>query len=48
MKKEVFVCDNCGRRQRLDSTKRHWCDSCAGKKETELRPARVKATVGAH
>ncbi|MGA3172518.1 MAG: hypothetical protein ABSE62_16060 [Chthoniobacteraceae bacterium] len=45
MKKEVFVCDNCGRKQRLDITKRHWCDVCAGRKETEMRPVRVKAAA---
>jgi len=42
MKKELFVCDICGDRKRLDSTKRHWCTVCIGREETELRPVRIK------
>lgn len=42
MRTEIFVCDTCGERKRLDRTKQHWCTHCAGKKETEMRPARVK------
>ena len=42
MKTEIFICDNCGERKRLDSRKEHWCERCAGKKETEMRPVRVK------
>ncbi len=42
MKTEVFVCDRCGERKRLDRTKQHWCVSCAGKQETEMRPVRIK------
>lgn len=47
MKTEVFVCDTCGERKRLDSRKEHWCESCAGKKETEMRPVRIKPSVAA-
>ena len=42
MKTEVFVCDTCGERKRLDRTKQHWCGHCAGKRETEMRPVRIK------
>ena len=47
MKKEMFVCDTCGRKERLDITRRHWCQACAGRKETEMRPVRVKPLAGA-
>jgi len=46
MKKEVFVCDRCGQKRRLDITKQHWCEVCAGRKETEMRPVRVKSLAG--
>ena len=42
MKKEIFICDRCGRKSRLDSVKRHWCEVCASREETELRPVRIK------
>jgi ribosomal protein L37E len=42
MRKELFVCDRCGHRSRLDSTKRHWCTICVNAEETELRPVRIK------
>ncbi len=42
MRKEIFVCERCGERKRLDPRKQHWCGSCAGKKETEMQPARAK------
>ena len=42
MKKELFVCDRCGDKRRLDSTKRHWCAICVGSEDTELRPVRIK------
>jgi hypothetical protein len=42
MRTEIFVCDTCGERKRLDSRKEHWCKECAGKKETEMRPVRIK------
>ncbi len=42
MKTEVFVCDRCGERKRLDRSKQHWCEHCANKQPTEMRPVRVK------
>ena len=42
MRTEIFVCDTCGQRKRLDRSKQHWCPNCAGKKETEMRPVSVK------
>lgn len=42
MRLEVFVCDRCGWKKRLDVTKQHWCPTCASKQETELRPVRIK------
>ena len=45
MKTEVFVCDRCGERKRLDRAKEHWCARCAGKQETEMRPVRIKPFV---
>lgn len=42
MRKEIFVCDVCGHRKRLDVTKRHWCEVCALKKENEMHPVRTK------
>jgi hypothetical protein len=45
MKKEIFICDRCGGKERLDSTKRHWCAVCVAGAETELRPVRIKKVV---
>ena len=42
MRTEIFICDNCGERKRLSSALEHWCEQCAGKKETEMRPVRIK------
>ncbi len=42
MKKELFVCDRCGDKKRLESAKRHWCTVCMSDKQTELRPVRIK------
>ena len=42
MKKEVFVCDNCSTRMRLNSAERHWCDLCTLGSPLEMRPARDK------
>jgi hypothetical protein len=39
---EVFICDNCGIRRRLDSAKRHWCDICTHEAPIEMRAARDK------
>jgi hypothetical protein len=36
---ELFVCDNCGARKRLDRHKRHWCDDCARGTPVEMRRA---------
>jgi hypothetical protein len=46
MKKELFVCDICGEKKRLDSTKRHWCMVCQCREATELRPVRIKKAAG--
>ena len=45
MRTEIFVCDRCGERKRLDRTKQHWCPTCSKKQETEMRPVRVKPFV---
>ncbi len=42
MKKDVFICDNCGTRSRRDQTKRHWCDVCTQGIPVELRCVREK------
>ncbi|HEV2842706.1 MAG TPA: hypothetical protein VGW39_15395 [Chthoniobacterales bacterium] len=42
MRKEIFVCDHCGARKRLDSAQRHWCEECTSSSPVELRPARDK------
>jgi hypothetical protein len=42
MKSEIFVCDNCGTRTRLNSAERHWCDLCIHGPPLEMRPARDK------
>ena len=47
MRKEVFVCDNCGARKRLDSAQRHWCEECKTSSPVELRPARDKRPIPA-
>ena len=39
---EVFICDKCGVRKRLDSSKRHWCDLCTHNAPVEMRPAKDK------
>ena len=47
VRKEIFVCDHCGARKRLDSAQRHWCEECTTSKPVELRPARDKRPVEA-
>ena len=42
---EVFVCDHCGARKRLDKTKRHWCEDCTRGTPVEMRRARDKRVV---
>jgi hypothetical protein len=39
---DIFVCDNCGARKRLDSRKRHWCEDCTRGAPIEMRRARDK------
>lgn len=39
---EVFICDTCGLRRRLESAKRHWCDNCVQGTPVEMRPAKDK------
>lgn len=39
---DIFVCDNCGTRKRLDSSKRHWCNSCTRETPIEMRRAKDK------
>jgi hypothetical protein len=41
---EFFICDKCGNRKRLDSTKRHWCDNCTRETPVEMRAVRDKRT----
>ena len=45
MKKELFICDRCGLRKRLQSSARHWCDNCDYGGHVEMRPARDKRLV---
>ena len=45
MRKEVFVCDNCGTRKRLPSSQRHWCEECKTSSPVELRPVRDKRSA---
>jgi hypothetical protein len=40
--KEVFVCDNCATRVRLNSAQRHWCELCTRGAPLEMRPTRDK------
>jgi hypothetical protein len=40
--KDVFVCDACGKRERLEANKRHWCDNCTRGKPIEMRRAKDK------
>ena len=42
IKKEMFVCDNCGTRTRLKSEARHWCHECKSGAPIELRAVRDK------
>jgi len=40
--KEVFVCDGCGLRKRLNANERHWCDDCTLGSPIELYTARSR------
>jgi hypothetical protein len=42
MKKELFVCDSCDARKRLDRAERHWCDVCTKGSPVEMRHVRDK------
>ena len=42
MKKELFICDSCGARTRLDITQRHWCGVCNKGAPVEMRYGRNK------
>jgi len=42
VRKEIFICENCGLRQRLDSSQRHWCEQCTHIAPVEMSPARLK------
>ena len=44
-KKEVFICDGCGTRTRLNSAQRHWCTVCILGSPLEMRPTRDKRIV---
>ena len=39
---EVFECEVCGVRKRLESAKRHWCDVCTRGTPVEMRRTRDK------
>jgi hypothetical protein len=39
---DVFVCDSCGMRKRLERNKRHWCDNCNRGTPIEMRRAKDK------
>jgi hypothetical protein len=42
MKKELFICDSCGARTRLDNAQRHWCSACNQGAPVEMRHGRDK------
>jgi hypothetical protein len=42
IKKEIFICDQCGLRKRLSTAQRHWCEQCDRGSPVEMRPARDK------
>jgi len=39
---DIFVCDDCGARKRLERNKRHWCDNCTRGTPVEMRRAKDK------
>jgi hypothetical protein len=39
---DIFVCDSCGVRKRLERHKRHWCDNCTRDTPIEMRRAKDK------
>lgn len=42
MKKELFICDSCGARTRLDKAQRHWCGACNQGAPVEMRYGKHK------
>ena len=42
MKKELFICDSCGARTRLNNAQRHWCGVCSQGTPVEMRYAKNK------
>jgi hypothetical protein len=42
MKKELFICDSCGARTRLDNAQRHWCGVCNQGAPVEMRYGKHK------
>jgi hypothetical protein len=45
MKKELFICDSCGARTRLDNTQRHWCGVCNQATPVEMRYGKDKKPI---
>lgn len=45
MKKELFICDSCGARMRLDNAQRHWCAVCNLGSPVEMRYGRDKKPI---
>ena len=42
MKKELFICDSCGARMRLNNAQRHWCGVCNQGAPVEMRYGKHK------
>jgi hypothetical protein len=42
MKKELFICDDCSARTRLNRAERHWCTVCNRGAPVEMRHVRDK------
>jgi hypothetical protein len=42
MTKELFICDSCGARARLDIAQRHWCGVCNQAAPVEMRYGKHK------
>ena len=45
MKKELFICDSCGARTRLDNMQRHWCGVCNQGAPVEMRYGKDKKPI---
>jgi hypothetical protein len=39
---DMFICDQCGNRQRLPKAQRHWCELCTHGSPVEMRLTRGK------